>query len=315
MMQEAAEQGIPCAHGVNNLPYLHGGQGEHAAFLPEVHGRALGSPAENNDTVSVSVPQRPQEVPVVPRNPLVAEKQNVRTGHKFPVEFVVDIRKHVDVRGNGFPQRLCLMQQRAAEIDVAGGHHVGIPANVLRKVVGRFLNVLQVAVNLPLSLAVVKRHGVGGLLQFGSDPVRPDSRRAKLASNILRREIPPRHGKQSHVVSQGFQRLGNVVRHTGYGGVHPEEGVIDGVIIHRKLPHPHGRLHVDQPGYQNVRHTPSLKQAKLPPLPRLQQRAAGLPLFCPNTSGFYPIPSKKSTKRRDIDFPSGKRYTGFEVIL
>ena len=136
IMQKAAEQGIPCAHGVNNLPYLHGGQGEHAAFLPEVHGRALGSPAENNDTVSVSVPQRPQEVPVVPRNSLVAEKQNVRTGHKFPVEFVVDIRKHVDVRGNGFPQRLCLMEQRAAEIDVAGGHHVGIPANVLRKVVG-----------------------------------------------------------------------------------------------------------------------------------------------------------------------------------
>lgn len=30
MMQEAAEQGVPRAHGVDDFPHLHGGQGENA---------------------------------------------------------------------------------------------------------------------------------------------------------------------------------------------------------------------------------------------------------------------------------------------
>ena len=169
------------------------------------------------------------------------------------------------------------MQQRAIKIDVAGGHHVSVPANVLREIVGRFLNVLQVAVDLTLSLTVVKHNGVGRFLQSGSDPVRPDSSCAKLALNILRRKVPPRHGYQGHVVSQGFQRLGNVVRHAGYGGIHPEKRVINGIIAHRELPHPHGRLRIDQSGYQNVCHIAFFKQAETLRPPRSRWRAADSP--------------------------------------
>ena len=316
-MQEAAEQGVPRAHGVDDFPHLHGGQGENAVFLPEVHGRALGSPAENDNTVSVSVPQRPQKIPVVSTNSLVAEEQNIRAGHEFPVEFVVDVRKHMDICGHGFAQRLRLMQQRAIKIDVAGGHHVGVPANVLREVVGRFLNVLQVAVDLPLPLAVIKHHGVGRLLQSGFDPVRSDSRRAKLALDIFRREVPPRHGKQSHVVPQGFQCFGNVVRHAGHGGVHPEKGVINWVIVHRELPHPHGRLRVDQPGYQNVRHIflhQTGRNAAATAITMAGSRFATFTFFpiCPDSTAFC---RKCQPIAGILTFFPGNDILFFEVIL
>ena len=66
--------------------------------------------------------------------------------------------------------------------------------------------------------------------------------------------VAARHGEQAHAVAQGVQRPDNVIRNAGNGGVHPEKGVVDGVIGNGKLPDLHGCFRVHQAGNENLSH-------------------------------------------------------------
>jgi hypothetical protein len=72
----------------------------------------------------------------------------------------MDISKHVNVGGNDLSHLLCKMKQFPVKIDITGNHNIRIRHLLRFKSIGRFLNILQIAVNLPPPGLIVKHHGV-----------------------------------------------------------------------------------------------------------------------------------------------------------
>ena len=96
-----------------------------------------------------------QKSPVAIPHSLVTEEENVCLLHKFPVVFVMDIRQYMHIGSDDLAGLPGKRKQRTVEVDIAGHYQIDPLQHGPIKIIGRFLNVLQVAVDLPLALRVV----------------------------------------------------------------------------------------------------------------------------------------------------------------
>ena len=160
----------------------------------------------------------------------------------------------MDIGGNQFVFGFSHFKQRTAEIDIAGRHGIGFIHDLLTEIIGGFLDILQIAVNLPSSRFVVKNNRRRGFIHFLLDQIIADPHFTDFLDKHSGGQIPADQRCQIYCISESGKSLCQVESHSGQSAVHPEKVKIYRVVVDWKTADFCGGFEIQKTGNEYFTH-------------------------------------------------------------